>query len=746
TLGSVADRTDRELAAFLQQTRTAFFEIEGLLVLFLFLTIVSYPVVRTRILRPVARLRAQTLGLAGDLSRLTDAIEHIAGGGHEAQFAVRTPMLHAERPDEIGDLSRLHDVMLAKLGATGAAISTITAELSSSRRKAEAARDLTERRFASIFRESPVALLVSERDTGVIRAANIAAARLVGAGSVEELLGRRTLDVGIWGGDEARRRESLSVVGPRNRVAPTRMPLVLPSGEVRTIDAMASAYEFEGESFILSSLMDITDRLRAEEERRKAERAYLELFQGVRDVVFSLDLEGAITMLNPAFETVFQQPVSEWIGRSYRELIVPEDRARAEAQLQATLDGHPPSGLPLRLRAGDRTVLAEIRSSPRSEDGRIVGIFGIARDVSDRASLEEQLRQSQKMEALGTLSGGIAHDFNNILTAINGNAELALEDTESGDPVHRSLLDIRKAGQRAKDLVRQILLFSRREESRRKALDLIPVIEEAIRLLRTSLPKSITIVTELGTAPAFAQADPTQVHQIMMNLGTNAGHAMGEKGTLTVRLDRVELGPRREAMTPDLPDGAYHRLAVTDTGSGMSPETLARIFEPFFTTKGNAGTGLGLSVVHGIMRDHEGAIAVESTPGKGTTFFLHFPVTSERQAEAASATVPRARGAGQRILLVDDEEALVQVTSRILERLGYTCTTFTSAPEALAAFRADPMEFDAVITDVSMPLMNGLELALHAKDLRPDLPIALSTGAPEDRDLAERAGITVQFR
>jgi len=864
-LGLVEDRTAGELAAFHRQTVIAVLASDVALGAFLVLLLLSYPLLRVRILQPVRTLQAQTQSLAADLGQLATAAKTIADGDSPPSFVAGATPIRSRRRDEIGELSRLHDGMLERLENTGASVASITGQLrhanealaSHLRRahdlaaittfsidlehrtirmsaematlfgagsqpmtlpldeyrkrfyhpddrapnvaKAESAyasgqataiesrvlrgdgrtiwiraasaverdasgasvvegviQDITPQReaeqqlrasrealqklanrFSSIFQESPVALVVTDAETGRIETANAAFVRLVGAESVEQMVGRTTLELGLWDGDAEQ-------VETKNRTLASVIPLRLRSGALRTVEAMSSRYELEGRQFLLASIVDITDRLRAEQERRRAEEHYRELFEGVRDVVFSLSPEGTITMLSPAFETITDMSAADWIARPFTDLLHPEDAPRAAEQLRASLAGRPVEAPPLRIRTKAGWALADIRTAPRIEDGRMTGMFGIARDVSERVGLEEQLRQSQKMQALGTLAGGIAHDFNNILTAINGNAELALEEAAADDPARVSVQEIRKAGQRAKDLVKQILIFSRRQETRREVIALAPVVDEALRLLRTSLPKTIAITTHAAPGLPKVLADATQVHQIIMNLGTNAGHAMGEHGTLAVDLERVVIG-EDGGPSGELRPGIHLRLTVRDTGTGMSPEVLRRIFEPFFTTKGTAGTGLGLSVVHGIMRDHEGTITVESELGKGTAFQLFFPAATASGAAPAAGNVERARGRGEHILLVDDEESLVYVTSRILTRLGYRCTSFTSPHDALQAFRTSPRGFDAVVTDLSMPGMSGLDLIRAIKALRGDVPIAIASGTPAESERAKTADADVMI-
>ncbi|MGE0448193.1 MAG: ATP-binding protein [Vicinamibacterales bacterium] len=344
-----------------------------------------------------------------------------------------------------------------------------------------------------------------------------------------------------------------------------------------------------------------------------------------------------------------------------------------------------------------------------------------------RRALETQLRQAQKMEALGTLAGGIAHDFNNLLMAIGGNTELALGELPEHSPARESLEEVVKAHHRARDLVKRILLFGRKQKSTRQATELAPVIDEALKLLRASLPATVEIRTTLPPHLPLVMADATQIHQIVLNLATNSAYAMrAAGGVLSVGLDLVTVADAHDTPSHDLAPGPHVRLTVRDTGSGMSEAVRERLFEPFFTTKGHAGTGLGLSVVHGIVRDHGGSITVETQLGFGTTFRIYFPVTASAAPATAHAGV--LHGSGQLIAYVDDEEALVLVMSRILERLGYRCSTFTSAAAALQSFQADPTRFAAIITDMQMPGMSGLELARALRAVRADVPIAIASG------------------
>ncbi len=349
----------------------------------------------------------------------------------------------------------------------------------------------------------------------------------------------------------------------------------------------------------------------------------------------------------------------------------------------------------------------------------------------ERQRLEEQYRQAQRMEAVGTLAGGIAHDFNNILTAINGYSELARLEAGGDSRVSEHLNAVQEAARRAVDLVRQIMAFSRQEELVRVPTQLRPVVAEALKLLRATIPSTVEInaVYDEDIHPVLANA--TSIHQVAVNLGTNAWQAMKNRaGRIDVRLENFEVDEDFAMRIPGLQAGSYICLSVADTGDGMDEATLARIFEPFFTTKpAGEGTGLGLAVVHGIVQSHEGAVAVYSQPGEGTRFNLYFPalrgsaVTSKR-----TQLVQIARGHGERILYVDDEKALADMGKKILERLGYVVEAHYDSNEALLALKSNIMNFDLVVTDLTMPMMTGLELAKELQEIRPDLPIVLTTG------------------
>jgi signal transduction histidine kinase/ActR/RegA family two-component response regulator len=353
-------------------------------------------------------------------------------------------------------------------------------------------------------------------------------------------------------------------------------------------------------------------------------------------------------------------------------------------------------------------------------------------DLTVQKKLEEQLQQALKMESIGTLAGGIAHDFNNILFPIVGYAEMLLMDTPEDSPVRESLNQIYTSALRAKSLVKQILTFSRQESGELILMKMQPIVKEALKLIRSTIPTTIEIIQDINPDCGVIKADPTQIHQIVMNLATNAYHAMEETGgELKVSLKQVELG-EYDIITPDMTPGFYACLTVADTGVGMDKNLTDKIFDPFFTTKAiGKGTGMGLSVVHGIVISMNGAIQVYSEPGKGTQFHVYFPIEKKSFEEKNTQAKEPIQGGTEQILLVDDEEAILSMEKRMLERLGYQVTSRTSSLEALEAFHDSPDKFDLVITDMAMPNMPGDKLSVELTKIRPDIPILLCTGFSE---------------
>ena len=380
-------------------------------------------------------------------------------------------------------------------------------------------------------------------------------------------------------------------------------------------------------------------------------------------------------------------------------------------------------------------------TTPLIQNNNATGRVWSFHDVTERkhakeekAKLEARLQQSQKMEAIGTLAGGIAHDFNNILTVIYGYAELAKDDAGDYDILQKDLDEVLQSAERAKELVKQILTFSRAGRQELKPLKIQLIIKEALKLLRSSLPTTITIKTDIKQDCPPVVADPTQVHQVVMNICTNAYHAMREKGgELSVSLQFVDLTYEDVVNRVSLSPGQYVKLSISDTGIGMSEDVLGRIFEPYYTLKAKGeGTGLGLAVVHGIVTSYHGDINVHSEPDKGTTFNVYLPSATAAVIKNSQegTSLPLAPG-NARVLLVDDDKTIANLNKKMLKKLGYKTTVLTDSLETLAIFQDSPNDFDLLITDMTMPNMTGEELARRILAIRPEMPIILCTGYSE---------------
>ena len=490
--------------------------------------------------------------------------------------------------------------------------------------------------------------------------------------------------------------------------------------------------------------------------QRASEERFRDFAQTAADWFWETDCQQIFTYIAPTPDSGRNWATDGLLGQHRREHVYNDPDDTVTRRIQAYMDREEPFTdieFPILGRNGQSIYIAVAGKPMHDSSGTLIGYRGVVRDITDHLQTEAQLRQArraeelreaQKMEAIGTLAGGIAHDFNNILGVILGFSELTLYEVAQSSVAWHNLQQVLTASQRAKDLVRQILTFSRKDEQERQPLQLYLVIHEALKLLRASLPTTIDIRQELAEDSGTILADPTQMQQVLMNLCNNAEYAMRDTGgILDVRLDKMEVGEALAARHPELLPGPYVRLTVRDTGIGMEEAVLARIFEPFYTTKSAGdGTGMGLAVVHGIVTNHSGAIDVDSTPGQGTTFTLYLPQIQAAGTEELQPDTPAPHGTGQ-ILFVDDEETLARLGQRMLERLGYSVVAITNSIEALETFRRTPEAFDLVITDQTMPQMTGEVLARELRQIRADIPIILCTGFSHviDTDKAAAQGI-----
>jgi PAS domain S-box-containing protein len=478
-----------------------------------------------------------------------------------------------------------------------------------------------------------------------------------------------------------------------------------------------------------------------EEALRASEERYALAMEGANEGHWDWDLatdrlflSSKMAMLEGHGQNHVTTTRAAWLAQIQ---IHPDDSRRFETALRDHLEGRTPSfECEYRVRNGDWRWLLGRGRCLRDASGRAYRFVGSAIDVtaqrqaqSDRESLEAQLRQSQKMEAMGTLAGGIAHDFNNILGAILGYGELAQQQSMPDTPLRRYIDNVMHAAHRAKALVDRILGFSRSGVGERDHVHIQSVIEETLELIAASLPADIRLEKTLIAGDAALIGDSTQLHQVAMNLCTNAVHAMEHGGVLHVLLERVNLAKVQPVSRGTLSPGPYIRLVIKDTGVGIPPDVLERIFDPFFTTRGvGKGTGLGLSLVHGIVTDLGGAIHVESAMGEGTSFEIWLPVTTEVEKPPVEAVRQLPHGHGETVMIVDDEPTLVALAEEMLAGLGYEPVGFESSRIALQAFRAKPDRFDLILTDEAMPELMGTELAREIRLLRTEVPIILMSG------------------
>jgi PAS domain S-box-containing protein len=612
------------------------------------------------------------------------------------------------------------------------------------RKKSEEALKESQQKFSDIINFLPDATVVVDKDNKVI-AWNRA---------IEKMTGVKKKDI-IGQGDYAytipfygkRRPHLLDLIDITDKELESKYKYVQRKGNTLYAETFAPAL-YGGKGALVwatgAPLFDVhgnrvgaIESIRDITARRRAEEKYRGIFENAVMGIFQSTPEGHIISANPAFARVlgYESPedVVDTVTDIARQVFVRPELHAERLQLMNEEGSHQEKEVQCFKKDGSTVWVTIAGLAVHDSSGKVLYYEGAMMDITDRKLLENQLRQAQKMEAIGTLAGGIAHDFNNILSAVMGYAELALREPKISDLLRRYLEQIYKAGTRAGDLVKQILTFSRQSDENLYPLKISPIVKEVMKLLRASLPTTIEIHQKIQSYPDTVLANPTHIHQILMNLCMNAVHAMGaRKGTLRVELAPVEITSHDVLIHHGLAPGMHIKLTVSDTGHGIDPGIKDKIFYPFFTTKKpGEGTGMGLPVVHGIVKRYGGTITVQSKVGEGTEFDVYFPLLMETEGKRQKEATVHIVGGEECILFVDDEEALVNLGEGMLTGLGYKVVGRTSSLEALEHFRARSDRFDLVITDMTMPNMTGIELAQELMLIRPDIPVILCTGFSE---------------
>lgn len=614
-------------------------------------------------------------------------------------------------------------------------------------------------RYQSLFENNHSIILLIDPETRAIYDANPAACKFYGY-SKEDLLNLSISDINILPEQQLIKDIAVAQAGGMQSFFFTHR---LADGTTRDVVSHSGSMKINGKDLLCSIIQDETERRTAEMALYESEQKYRLLADHTYDWEFWLNPEGEYLYISPACERISGYHSSEFI-KDPNLMLRLVTASYAEEVHQHYNDPDLQNAMfysmefAITSKDGEERWIEHSCRPVFDDSGHYLGRRGTNRDITDRIKaqkqqqqLEEQLRQTQKMEAIGNLAGGIAHDFNNILAAIFGYTELAMREENCDGRVKRKLESVLAASGRAKSLVRQILMYSRKREDNYQFIELHTIVLEACNLLRKTIPSSIPLQLDIDESTGVIQADATQIHQIVMNLCTNAYHALPEqKGTISISLKPIIVGSELALKYPDLQPNTYALLTVADTGSGMSEEIEARIFDPFFTTKKTGtGTGIGLSVVHRIVQEHHGSIKVDSCLGKGTIFEVLFPLVTEKASENIQEIVTSVEISGnEHILFVDDEAMLVELGQTMLNSYGYQVTGTLFPLQALELFKADPNAYDIIITDQTMPEMTGDLLAQKVMQIRTDIPVIVCTGnsATLDSEKAETIGIKKIFQ
>ncbi|MDD2388305.1 MAG: MEDS domain-containing protein [Desulfobacterales bacterium] len=622
------------------------------------------------------------------------------------------------------------------------------------RKRAEMALKESENRFRSIIENTQAGYFLIDKD-GIIQNANQALAKLYGFSAVDEIVGRhfnifqQSVDIehakkmfsGLKNGDQQYLTGELSRKckdGSTGYHVFSARP-VIHSQETTGIEAF---------------IIDTTERRYLEEALRESEKKYRLLFEKMLSGFAMLEMvcdenkhpaDWRYIEVNPSHERLTGLKTDKVIGRTVRECFPGLEDSWFENFARVEQTGEPMQITGYLKGLNSWQKLFVYRPKPGFIAFTFENITDAKKAELEKKRLEDQIRQGQKMEAIGTLAGGIAHDFNNILGIILGNAELALTETVKGGTVHTRFEEIKKASLRARELIMEILNFSRKSQYIRKPVNVVPIAEESLRMLRASIPKSIEIRQSFLTTTDTVLANPIQINQILINLCTNAVQAMNYEGILQITIDQGNLEEKDIKGAQDLNPGDYLKISVSDTGSGIEPEIIDKIFDPYFTTKAvGKGAGMGLAVVYGIVKSHDGAITVHSKVGNGSVFNVFLPVIAHVDKPAADELINKPFPTGtERILFVDDEKMLLAVAKQMLSSLGYSVNCQNDPGAALNLFRSNPDTFDLVITDMTMHGLSGHKLAVELMKIRSDIPIILCTGFSEliDEDKAMQMGI-----
>jgi two-component system cell cycle sensor histidine kinase/response regulator CckA len=600
------------------------------------------------------------------------------------------------------------------------------------RKRAEEALRKSEQRFSLAFHSSPIPTCISATGTDRILDVNEQLLRTFGY-TRGEVVGKTSAELELWA-DRAERDRVVAAIRSTGAFPEGDARIRTRAGELRDVLGSAVQIELGDVSCVLTTFYDVTERRRAEAALRERERHFRSLIENAQDVITIIDEQGTIRFQSPAAERILGRPPGEFVGKSVFDFLHLEDAPGVQAAMRRIVESpgsHLTSLFRFRHANGSwRTMEGTGKLLPGEGAAQIVVN---SRDVTESRAVEEQLRQSQKMEAVGVLAGGIAHDFNNLLTAIMGYAELAAGRLKPEDPSRAELSEIDKAAHRAANLTRQLLAFSRKQVLQPRVIDLNQVVSDTHKMLRRLIGEDIELVTSLKERLGSVSADTGQIEQVLLNLAVNSRDAMPKGGKLMIETSEVDLDESYSAFHFDIPPGRYVLLAVSDTGTGMDAKTLSHVFEPFFTTKEvGKGTGLGLSMVYGVVKQSGGHVTVYSEPGLGTTFKIYLPRVEElAEARGSPGRQPQAGGT-ETVLVVEDEEAVRRLSCRSLEAHGYKTLPASSAKEALLICEKHAGEIHLMLSDVVMPNVSGKELAQRAAALRPRMKVLFMSGYTDD--------------